>query len=35
MIDQFKLTSMTVIWPTSQKREQGKKKGTIAPLTIA
>ena len=35
MIDQFKLKRMTVIWPTSRKREQGIKKGTIAPLTIA
>ena len=35
MIGQFKLTRMTVIWATSRKREQGKKKGTIAPLTIA
>ena len=35
MIGHFKLTCMTVIWPTSQKREQGKKRGTIAPLTIA
>ena len=30
MIGQFKLTCMTVIWPTSRK-----KRGTIAPLTIA
>ena len=35
MIGQFKLTRMTEIWPTSRKREQGKKNGTIAPLTIA
>ena len=35
MIGQFKLMRMTVIWPTSRKREQGKKRGTIAPLTIA
>ena len=34
MIDQFKLKHMTVIWPTSRKCKQGKKKGTIAPLTI-
>ena len=27
MIGQFKLTHMTLIWPTSQKREQGKKEG--------
>ena len=27
MIGQFKLTHITVIWPTSRKREQGKKKG--------
>ena len=26
---------MTVIWPTSWKHDQGKKRGTIAPLTIA
>ena len=26
---------MTVIWPTSWKHEQGKKRGTIAPVTIA
>ena len=25
MIGQFKLTRMTVIWPISRKREQGKK----------
>ena len=31
MIGQFRLTRMTVIWSTLQKREQGKKKGTIAP----
>ena len=35
MIGQFKLTCMTVIWPTSRKREQGNKKSTIANLTIA
>ena len=35
MIGQFKLTRMTVIWPTLQKGEQGKNKGTTAPLTIA
>ena len=36
MIGQFKLTRMTVIWPTSRKREQGKKEGyyRFAPLTI-
>ena len=27
MIGQFKLLRMTVIWPTSRKRKQGKKKG--------
>ena len=27
MIGQFKLTRMTVIWPTSRKCEQGKKEG--------
>ena len=27
MIGQFRLTRMTVIWPTSRKREEGKTKG--------
>ena len=27
MIGQFKLMRMTVIWPTPQKHEQGKKEG--------
>ena len=35
MVGQFKLTRMTVIWSTSRKHEQGKKRDTIAPLTIA
>ena len=35
MIGQFKPTHMPVILPTSRKCEQEKKKGTIAPLTIA
>ena len=33
MISQIKLTRITVIWPTSRKCEQGKKQGTVAPLT--
>ena len=29
MIGQFKLKHMAVIWPTSRKHEQGKKKSTF------
>ena len=32
MIGHFKLMHVTVIWPTSRKREQGKKKGTITSI---